>query len=113
MENTIKIIFEFPSGLRQHSVVSWIIKISTETCCLIFWGEEGFFGVNCVELSDSIAVNRVNGLQVTFVEDILSTLFFSDNFDMDMSYARMVRTASLTSYPVRCKIFHQRTASLS
>jgi hypothetical protein len=34
-------------------------------------------------------------------------------FDMDMSYARMVRTASLTSYPVRCKILHQRTASLS
>jgi hypothetical protein len=33
--------------------------------------------------------------------------------DMDMSYARMVRTASLTSYPVRCKILHQRTASLS
>jgi hypothetical protein len=24
--------------------------------------------------------------------------------DMDMSYARMVRTASLTSYPVRCKM---------
>jgi hypothetical protein len=34
-------------------------------------------------------------------------------FDMDMSYARVVRTASLTSYPVRCKILHQRTASLS
>jgi hypothetical protein len=34
-------------------------------------------------------------------------------FDMDMSYARRVRTASLTSYPVRCKILHQRTASLS
>jgi hypothetical protein len=33
--------------------------------------------------------------------------------DMDMSYARMVRTASLTSYPVRCKILHQRTPSLS
>jgi hypothetical protein len=32
-------------------------------------------------------------------------------FDMDMSYARMVRTASLTSYPVRCKILHQRTQS--
>jgi hypothetical protein len=32
--------------------------------------------------------------------------------DMDMSYAREVRTASLTSYPVRCKILHQRTASL-
>ena len=40
MENTIKIIFEFPSGLRQHSVVSWIIKISTETCCLIFSGKK-------------------------------------------------------------------------
>jgi hypothetical protein len=26
------------------------------------------------------------------------------HFDMDMSYARMVRTASLTSYPVRCKM---------
>jgi hypothetical protein len=26
---------------------------------------------------------------------------------MDMSYARVVRTASLTSYPVRCKILHQ------
>jgi hypothetical protein len=33
--------------------------------------------------------------------------------DMDMSYARVVHTASLTSYPVRCKILHQRTASLS
>jgi hypothetical protein len=33
--------------------------------------------------------------------------------DMDMSYTRMVRTASLTSYPVRCKILHQRTASPS
>jgi hypothetical protein len=32
-------------------------------------------------------------------------------FDMDMSYARMVRTASLTSYPVRCTILHQRTHS--
>jgi hypothetical protein len=32
-------------------------------------------------------------------------------FDMDMSYARRVRTASLTSYPVRCKILHQRTHS--
>jgi hypothetical protein len=32
--------------------------------------------------------------------------------DTDMSYARTVRTASLTSYPVRCKILHQRTASL-
>jgi hypothetical protein len=31
---------------------------------------------------------------------------------MDMSYARVVRTASLTSYPVRCKILHQRTVSL-
>jgi hypothetical protein len=40
-------------------------------------------------------------------------LFCSMNFDMDMSYARVVRTASLTSYPVRCKILHQRTASLS
>jgi hypothetical protein len=30
---------------------------------------------------------------------------------MDMSYARMVRTASLTSYPVRCKILYQRTTS--
>jgi hypothetical protein len=30
---------------------------------------------------------------------------------MDMSYARMVRTVSLTSYPVRCKILHQRTHS--
>jgi hypothetical protein len=35
------------------------------------------------------------------------------HFDMNMSYARGVRTASLTSYPVRCKILHQRTASLS
>jgi hypothetical protein len=35
------------------------------------------------------------------------------DFDMDMSYARMLRTASLTSYPVRCKILHQRTPSLS
>jgi hypothetical protein len=35
------------------------------------------------------------------------------SFDMDMSYARMVRAASLTSYPVRCKILHQCTASLS
>jgi hypothetical protein len=34
-------------------------------------------------------------------------------FDMDMSYARVVRTASLTSYPVRCKILHQCTPSLS
>jgi hypothetical protein len=33
--------------------------------------------------------------------------------DKDTSYARVVRTASLTSYPVRCKILHQRTASLS
>jgi hypothetical protein len=36
-----------------------------------------------------------------------------NRIDMDMSYARMVRTASLTSYPVRCKILHQRTVSLS
>jgi hypothetical protein len=35
------------------------------------------------------------------------------SFDMDMSNAKMARTASLTSYPVRCKILHQRTASLS
>jgi hypothetical protein len=42
---------------------------------------------------------------------IIVIIFFS--FDMDMSYARMVRTASLTSFPVRCKILHQRTASLS
>jgi hypothetical protein len=34
------------------------------------------------------------------------------NIEMDMSYARMVRTASLTSYSVRCKILHQRTHSL-
>ena len=27
MENNFKIIFEFPSGLRKHSLVSWIIKI--------------------------------------------------------------------------------------
>jgi hypothetical protein len=33
--------------------------------------------------------------------------------DMDTSYARVVRTASLTSYSVRYKILHQRTASLS
>jgi hypothetical protein len=33
--------------------------------------------------------------------------------DMDMSYARRVRTASLTSYSVSCKILHQRTASHS
>jgi hypothetical protein len=26
------------------------------------------------------------------------------NFDMDMSYARVVCTASLTSYPVKCKM---------
>jgi hypothetical protein len=38
---------------------------------------------------------------------------YKPRFDMDMSYARMVRTASLTSYPVRCKILHQRTPSLS
>jgi hypothetical protein len=35
------------------------------------------------------------------------------DFDMDMSYARRVRTASLTSYSVSCKILHQRTASHS
>jgi hypothetical protein len=28
----------------------------------------------------------------------------SIRIDMDMSYARVVRTASLTSYPVRCKM---------
>jgi hypothetical protein len=28
----------------------------------------------------------------------------ASQIDMDMSYARMVRTASLTSYPVRCKM---------
>jgi hypothetical protein len=33
--------------------------------------------------------------------------------DTDMSYVRVVRTALLTLYPVRCKILHQRTASLS
>jgi hypothetical protein len=36
MENIIKIISEFPRGLPKHSVVSWIVKISIETCCLIF-----------------------------------------------------------------------------
>jgi hypothetical protein len=43
----------------------------------------------------------------------LRTFFGSQSMfhiDMDMSYARMVRSASLT---VRCKILHQRTASLS
>jgi hypothetical protein len=35
------------------------------------------------------------------------------HIDMDMSYARRVRTASLTSYSVICKILHQRTASHS
>jgi hypothetical protein len=35
------------------------------------------------------------------------------NIDMDMSYARRVRTASLTSYPVRCKVLHQRIVSHS
>jgi hypothetical protein len=34
-------------------------------------------------------------------------------FDMDMSYARRVRTPSLTSYSVSCKVLHQRTASHS
>jgi hypothetical protein len=37
----------------------------------------------------------------------------SSNVDMDMSNGKVVHTASLTSYPVRCKILHQRTASLS
>jgi hypothetical protein len=38
--------------------------------------------------------------------------YYHNIFDMDMFYAR-IRTASLTSYPVRCKILHQRTAPLS
>jgi Fe-S-cluster containining protein len=42
---------------------------------------------------------------------IYRTIIFLVVFDMDMSYARMVRTASLTSYPVRCKILHQRPHS--
>jgi hypothetical protein len=76
MENIIKIISEFPRGLPKHSVVSWIVKISIETCCLIFSVEGDFFGVSCVEPSESVAVSRVNGLQVTSVEDNLSTLFY-------------------------------------
>jgi hypothetical protein len=35
------------------------------------------------------------------------------SFDMDMSYARKVRTASHTSYSISCKVLHQRTASRS
>jgi len=30
-----------------------------------FFGEESFFGVSCVEPSDSVAGNRVHGLEVT------------------------------------------------
>jgi hypothetical protein len=32
------------------------------------------------------------------------SMFKHFRFDMDMSYARVVRTASLTSYSVRCKM---------
>jgi hypothetical protein len=51
---------------------------------------------------------RPNLITVTFQQTYAIFLF-----DMDMSYARRVRTASLTSYPVRYKILHQRTPSLS
>jgi hypothetical protein len=39
-----------------------------------FFGEEDLFGVSCAEPSGSVAGTRVNGLQVTSVEDNLSTL---------------------------------------
>ena len=57
----MKIIFEFPNGLRKHSLVSWIIKIFQQTRTVSFFvGEKSFFGVSCVEPSDSVA-----GLTVT------------------------------------------------
>jgi hypothetical protein len=49
-------------------------------------------------------------LEVKILDYVFDYLFVSlaaiaaPLIDMDMSYARVVSTASLTSYPVRCKM---------
>jgi hypothetical protein len=45
--------------------------------------------------------NKVSIIIRRFMENMKLLLIC---IDMDMSYARAVRTASLTSYPVRCKM---------
>jgi hypothetical protein len=68
-----------------------------------------FNSIASLQVSTSAAADKEHTQTLIYCWTYLQLTFLI--FDMDISYARMVRTASLTSYTVRCKILHQRTHS--